>query len=98
AMNAPICCTMAQKTARPAINLAEAPEFAQGEAADRPMAAPNVRSTKERAAASTAPANTALHSTKLLPPSTLVVAGEGPTCVIGYHPLCRFTAGRERSE
>ena len=63
----PICCTIAQNTAREPITLADRPEFGHGDVADRPIAVPKVRRTKERAAASTAPAQTAPHSTKLAP-------------------------------
>jgi len=76
-MKAPICCTIAQKIATDAITLAEAPEFGQGDTADRPMAAPKVRRTNEMAAARNAPASTAPHSTKL------AVAGGGGLEPIG---------------
>jgi hypothetical protein len=66
-------------------HLAETPEFGQGEVADRPMAAPNVQ-TNEIATASTAPARTAPHSTKLdlAAEAALELAGAGPTCVMAF--------------
>ena len=66
-MMEPICCAMAQKTASEAMTLADSPEFGHGDVAERPMAAPKVSSTKDIAAARTAPAKTAPHSTKLKP-------------------------------
>jgi hypothetical protein len=88
-MKAPICWAIAQKTATEAITFAETPEFGQGEVADRPMAAPKVRRTKEIAAARTAPASTAPHSTKLAPEAEMVLelAGAGPTCVMAFSPI-----------
>ena len=90
-MNAPICWAIAQNTAIEATTFAEAPEFGQGETADRPMAAPKVRSTNEIAAARTAPASTAPHSTKLEPTTAVGVAlapiGAGPTCVMAFLPM-----------
>jgi hypothetical protein len=77
---------IAQKTASDAITFAETPEFGHGEVADRPMAAPKARSTKVIAAARTAPASTAPHSTKLAPPvdEALTLSGAGPTCVMAF--------------
>ena len=85
-MNAPICCAIAQKTATEAITFAEAPEFGHGEVAERPMAAPKVRRTKEIAAARTAPARTDPHSTKLAPGVAVALepSGAGPTCVMTF--------------
>src|SRR6478672_11578547 len=76
-MNAPICCAIAQNTAMEAMTFADAPEFGQGDTADKPIAAPKVRSTKEMAAARKAPAITAPHSTKLAP--TAAGGGVAPT-------------------
>jgi hypothetical protein len=42
---------------------ADAPAFAQGETADKPMPVPNARSANESAAATKAPAITAPHDT-----------------------------------
>jgi|SRR6476620_7339338 hypothetical protein len=83
-MKAPICCTIAQNTAKDAMTLAETPEFGHGETAERPMAAPNVRRTNEIAIARKAPASTAPHSTKLTPAVGIVVVptGPGPTVVM----------------
>ena len=85
-MNAPICWAIAQNTATDATTFAEAPEFGQGEVAERPMAAPKVRRTKEIAAASTAPAITDPHSTKLEPGDAVGLdpRGAGPTCVMTF--------------
>jgi hypothetical protein len=85
-MNAPICCAIAQNTATDAITFVEAPEFGHGDVADRPMAAPKVRRTKEIAAANTAPASTAPHSTKLVPGAAVELdpSGAGPTCVMTF--------------
>src|SRR6185295_11176758 len=85
-MKAPICAAIAQKTAKEAMTLAETPEFGQGEVAERPMAAPKVRSTKVIAAARAAPARTAPHSTKLAPgvDAALELAGAGPTRVMTF--------------
>jgi hypothetical protein len=85
-MKAPICEAMAQNTAKEAMTFAEAPEFGHGDVAERPMAAPKVRSTKVIAAARTAPARTAPHSTKLAPgvDAALELIGAGPTCVMVF--------------
>ncbi len=86
-MKAPICGTITQKIATDVTTLVDAPEFGQGETAESPIAAPNVNSTNEIAAARTAPANTALHSTKLVPGAGATVAeaiGAGPTCVMKH--------------
>ena len=83
--------------ARPsdAITLAERPEFGHGEVAERPIAAPNVRSTKESAAARTAPANTAPHSTKLVPAVELALA-EAPGAEAAY-VIAFLLSGGQRS-
>jgi hypothetical protein len=83
-MKEPICSTIAQKIATDAITLADAPEFGHGDTADKPMAAPKVRSTNEMAAARNAPAITAPHSTKLATAAggVLEPAGAGPTVVM----------------
>jgi hypothetical protein len=80
---------MAKKIAREAMTFADAPEFGQGDVAERPIAVPKVRSTNEIAAASTAPATTAPHSTKLVPAVEVTRAGltgVGPTCVMPFSP------------
>src|SRR4029079_9522322 len=99
-MNAPICCAIAQKTATDAITFADAPEFGHGEVAERPMAAPKVRRTKEIAAARAAPASTAPHSTKLEPGVTVVLApnGAGPTCVMAFLPLLFTSVKPQKAE
>src|SRR5262249_4453825 len=63
-MSDPICCAIVQNTAREAMTLAGNPECGHGEVAERPIAVPKLRSVKESAAASTAPARTASHSMK----------------------------------
>jgi hypothetical protein len=85
-MNAPICCAIAQKTAIDASTFADIPEFGHGEVAERPIAVPKVSRTNEIAAASTAPASTGPHSTKLgLGLETAVeLTGAGPTCVMAF--------------
>ena len=66
---------------------ADSPEFGHGDAADRPIAVPKVSSTKDSAAASTAPAKTAPHSTKLAPGvSVLAAIGDDPACVMTFSP------------
>ena len=84
-MKEPICCASTQNTASEAITFAERPEFGHGEVAERPMALPNVRNTNESAAARTAPASTALHSTKPVVGAATTAgdaAGAVPTCVM----------------
>jgi hypothetical protein len=74
---------MIQNTANIATNFADRPEFGHGEVVVRPIAVPKVKSTKEIADASTAPARIGPHSTKpvFAVEATLgpVVAGPGPT-------------------
>ena len=81
-MMEPICCAIAQNTASEAITLADSPEFGHGDVADKPIAAPKVRRTKEMAAASTAPANTAPHSTKLKPAVSVRAATGALVCTM----------------
>src|SRR5947209_11749678 len=81
-MMEPICCAIAQNTASEAISLADSPEFGHGDVADNPMAVPKASSTKEIAAASTAPASTAPHSMKLKPSVSVGVAAGVLTCTM----------------
>jgi hypothetical protein len=62
-MTDPICWAIAQNTAIDAITFADNPEPGHGEVAERPIAVPKVSRTKDNAAAKTAPAKTAPHST-----------------------------------
>src|SRR6476659_9135358 len=78
-MNAPICCAKVQNTASDASVFAESPEPGHGETAERPIAEPKVRKTKESAAAVMAPAMTAPHSTNLNPAAA---PAAGPTCTM----------------
>src|SRR4029453_4319794 len=78
-MNAPICCARVQNTASEASVFAETPESGQGDTAERPIAEPKVRKTKESAAAVTAPAMTAPHSTNLNPAAA---PAAGPPCTL----------------
>jgi hypothetical protein len=71
-MAAPICWAIAQNTAKIAINFVDAPASVRGDTKDSPIADPNVRKTNESAAAIVPPANTALHSTKLVPGAAAV--------------------------
>jgi hypothetical protein len=97
-MNAPICCINAHKIASEAKTFADRPELGQGEVAERPIAVPKVSSTNEIAAASTAPANTAPHSTKLVPGAADAEAetGVGPT--VAMTVSSRISEDRARSE
>src|SRR2546423_1752124 len=75
------------------------PEFGHGEVADRPMAAPNVRKTNDRAAANTAPARTALHSTKLgLTVSVLAAIGVPTWVMMVVSSLILMQAKRAQDE
>ena len=56
------------------MTLADSPELGHGEVAERPIAVPKVSSTNDSAAASTAPAKTAPHSTKLAPAVSVFAA------------------------
>jgi hypothetical protein len=96
---------MTQKIATEAITFAEAPEFGQGEVAERPIAVPKVRSTKEIAAARKAPANTAPHSTKLAPWLEWTVGagaggmiGPGPTVVMIISPTSGLVEPQEAQD
>jgi hypothetical protein len=92
---------MTHRIATAAMNFAEAPEFGHGEVNDRPIAVPNVRNTNERAAAKTAPAKTALHSTKLAPAGALTDAdavGDGPTWVMDRNSLERGLAKAQKTQ